>query len=158
MGAKNLVCLSLVFLAAAMAQTHAADICAKADHVALCRSMAKGVGNNPVAATRAGIEKLITATKLAREASIKSGRSGALGVCKETYANAISELKTGLDYLQKKDKDSLNIELSGAMTDYTTCDDAIAESGVVGKAVGVLKNDRMLLRMASTCLYLATLT
>ncbi|XP_022151772.1 uncharacterized protein LOC111019676 [Momordica charantia] len=158
MGAKNLVCLSLVLVAVAVAQAHAADICAKADYAALCRSMVKGAGNNPVAATRAGIEKLILATKIAREARLKSAKSGALGVCKETFANAISELKMGLDYLQKKDKDSLNIELSGAMTDYTTCDDAIAESGVVGKAVGIVKIDRTLLNMASNCLYLSTLT
>lgn len=154
----NLVCLSLsvmLFLAAGVSVL-ADDMCTKAEHVALCRSMVGGA-SDPVAATKAGLEKLIMETKRAMEASVKSGGKGPLEVCKETYGYAIGDLETGLEYLKSNDKGSLGGEMSSTMTYYTTCDDAIKESGTSEEATGILKVDSTLLHMASTCMYLASL-
>lgn len=162
MGEKNLVCLSLVFLAAAVAvlagHAHGADICAKADYVPLCRSMAKGAANNPAAALKVAMEKMIVETKRAKAASAKIGKSPALLLCAENYGYNISYLQECLMLLKIKDKNTLMIRLSAVVATYGVCDDAIGESGIVTQAASLVSIDKRLTQMTSNCLHFTSLT
>ncbi|XP_022151919.1 uncharacterized protein LOC111019774 [Momordica charantia] len=161
MGEKNLVCFSLVFLAAAVAllagHAHGSDICVNANDVPQCRAIVKGA-TDPVAALRAAIEQLIFETKRANEASVAlAANPGPLDVCKQNFDNAIRDLQRSLESLKIQDKDSLESHLSAALSDYVRCDGAVIEGDMMVQSVGIFKTDNVLLNMASNVIYLASL-
>ncbi|CAK9316575.1 unnamed protein product [Citrullus colocynthis] len=158
MAEKHLVSFSLVFLAVVVfaGQAHGSAICDKADFPALCRSSVKGA-SDPKSAIKAAIEHLIFETNHAKDSSQKIGHLKSLSVCKQNFNDAIDDLRKSLQYLKNHDIPSLKISLSGALTDYSTCDDAVVESGDERKASSVLSTDTILENMAGNCLYLATL-
>lgn len=157
MAENHMVSFSLVVLAAVFAvQVHGTDICSKADYGPLCRSVVKGA-SDPIAAMKTSIEHLMLETQRAKSTSTKLGKSQSMDVCKQNFDDAIYDLEKSLEYLKKNDKPGLKISLSAALTYYVTCDDAVAEGGIMQMAEGLLSTDTMLRHMASNCLYLSTL-
>ncbi|XP_022151947.1 uncharacterized protein LOC111019796 [Momordica charantia] len=147
-----------VFLVAFMAgHAHVSNICGKADDVPLCRSMVKGA-TDPVAATKASIDQLITETKRAKEASVQLGKSSFMGACTQNFGDNILNLQEGLQALKSRDKGTLMSSLSAVVSLYSGCDDAIGEGGIVTQAAGIVSINSQLIHMASNCLYLADLT
>lgn len=90
---------SLVFLATAtillFGQSYGlrVNLCRRADDGALCYSVVKGL-RNPNVATAAAIHRMISDTTGARKLAARLGRSDDLDVCKESYRDAVSNLKT----------------------------------------------------------------
>ncbi|XP_038893230.1 pectinesterase inhibitor-like [Benincasa hispida] len=158
MAEKHLVSFSFVFLAVAVfaGQAHGSTICDKSDYPALCRSAVKGA-SDPESALKAAIEHLISETNHAKESSQTVGNLKSLSVCKQNFKDAVDDLQKSLQHLKNYDLPSLKISLSGALTDYSTCDDAVVDNGDEKKALGVLSTDALLERLASNCLYLASL-
>ncbi|CAK9316576.1 unnamed protein product [Citrullus colocynthis] len=158
MAGRHLVSFSLVILAVAAltGQAHGSAICDKADFPALCRSTVKDA-SDPTSAMTAAIEHLIFETEHAKDSSQKIGNLKSLSVCKQNLDDALDDLQKSLQYLKNNDIPSLKISLSGALTDYSTCDDAVMENGDEKKASGVLNTDTLLRNLAGNCLYLATL-
>ncbi|XP_008446182.1 pectinesterase inhibitor-like [Cucumis melo] len=158
MGENHLVSFSMVFLFAAVfiGQAHGSSLCDKAAFPALCRSTLKGA-SDPTSALKNAIKHLIFETRRAKVSSLRIGSLKSLVVCKQNFDDAIDDLETSLAYMQKKDIASLKINLSAAMTDYSTCDDAVIESGEQKKASRVLNTDNLLEQLAANCLYLASL-
>lgn len=129
------------------------DLCQKADFKPLCRAVVKGL-TDPRAALGSAIHQLIIQSRRAMRLADKHGKSEYVDVCKESFDDAITSLGTSLKNLKKHDKASLDINLSAALSDYVTCDDAFSESGM-GNPLG--KIDARMRRMASNCLYLSSL-
>ncbi|KAA0061069.1 hypothetical protein IC582_006787 [Cucumis melo] len=128
------------------------DLCKKADYPALCRSVVKGL-TDPSTAMETSIKKLMVETKQAMSVA-KRQKSSAMDVCIEVYDDAYSNLETSLSSLKSHDKGTLNINLSASLTDYVTCDDAIAERGSTSP---VTRNNKLLREMTTNCLYLSGL-
>ncbi|KGN51780.1 pectinesterase inhibitor 12 [Cucumis sativus] len=158
MGEKHLVSFSMVFLLVAVfiSQAQGSALCDEAAFPALCRSTVKGA-SDPTSALKITIEHLIFETKRAKDSSLKIGSLKSLGVCKQNFDDAVDDLQSSLAYMQKKDIPSLKINLSAALTFYSTCDDAVVESGDQKKASTVLSNDLLLQHLAANCLHLSTL-
>lgn len=150
---------SLVFLATAtillFGQSYGlrVNLCRRADYRALCYSVVKGL-RNPNVATAAAIHRMISDTAGARKLAARLGRSDDLDVCKESYGDAVSNLKTCLVNLRRHDKASLKINLSAALSAYQDCNDALVD---FGKYSRLSKTNTVLRRMASNGLYLASL-
>ncbi|XP_038886537.1 uncharacterized protein LOC120076712 [Benincasa hispida] len=128
------------------------DLCQRADFPALCRSVVKGI-HDPSVAIESTIKQLMFQTKQAMNVA-RRRKSSAMDVCIEVYDDAYSNLETCLSSLQSHDKGTLNINLSAALTDYVTCDDAVAEIGLISP---VTRTNDLMRRMASNCLYLSSL-
>ncbi|KAF3431223.1 hypothetical protein FNV43_RR25953 [Rhamnella rubrinervis] len=160
MAFKHYTLFSLVFLAAASisisgAQARGVNLCAKADYPALCLLLVKGE-TDPTRATESVIYRLIRQTKKAKKHLSRFGtsQSQVIQVCQESYDDAIYDLHTCLDNLKSHDKAGFNSNLSAALTDYVTCDDAFGELGETSPVQNV---NRKLRRMAGTGLYLETM-
>ncbi|CAK9312370.1 unnamed protein product [Citrullus colocynthis] len=128
------------------------DLCRSADYPALCRSVVKG-RHNPSTAMESAIQQLMIETKQAMNVA-RRRKSSAMDVCIEVYDDAYANLETCLSSLKSQDKGTLNINLSAALTDYVTCDDAVAEVGLTSP---VTRSNDLLRRMTSNCLYLSSL-
>ena len=128
------------------------DLCKKADYPALCRSVVKGLVD-PSTAMETSIKQLMVETKQAMSVA-KRQKSSAMDVCIEVYDDAYSNLETCLSSLKSHDKGTLNINLSAALTDYVTCQDAIAEKGLSSP---ITRNNNLLSQMTTNCLYLSGL-
>ncbi|KAB1202710.1 hypothetical protein CJ030_MR7G024230 [Morella rubra] len=164
MAMKHYTSFSLVFLATitgllaggADAGEHSdntKDLCHRADFQPLCRSVVKGL-NEPHAALESAINQLISHSHRAKGLAGRHGKSQNVDVCKENFDDAIFNLKTSLKNLKTRDLDSLNTNLSAALSDYVTCDDAFTESSQ-NNPIG--DTDTLLRHMASNCLYLSSL-
>jgi pectinesterase inhibitor-like protein len=165
MAIKHYTSFSLVFLATTtvllVGRTHGHglrtgkhDICQKADFKPLCRTVVKGL-TDPRVALRSAIHQLIIQSRRAIRLADLHGKSDQyMDVCKESFDDALTSLRTSLKNLKNHDRASLNINLSAALSDYVTCDDAFSESGM-GNPLG--KIDALMSRMASNCLYLSSL-
>lgn len=129
------------------------DICKKSDYPGLCRSVVKGL-KTPTVAIEAAIRQLMSETKQAMAVAQRQKSKPGMDVCYENYDDAYSNLETCLSNLKTHDKGSLNINLSAALTDYVTCDDAVAE---VGGPSTLTRTNVMLREMASNCLYISSL-
>lgn len=129
------------------------DLCRKADYKPLCRSIVRGQ-SDPRAAVGSAIYQLIFQSRQAMRLADRLGKSPYAKSCKENFDDAIYNLNTCLQNLRKRDKASLNINLSAALNDYVTCDDTFSESG---RSNPLRKTDALLRHMASNCLYLSTL-
>ncbi|XP_038891721.1 uncharacterized protein LOC120081119 [Benincasa hispida] len=164
MAENRLVSFSLVFLAAATVvlfagQAQGIDICGEAGYVPLCRSVVKGVSDPAVAIVKA-IEHLLFETKRAKAASVKMVNKQAINVCNQNYDSAIDDLEKALEYLKSNDKASLRVMLSGALSFYVSCTDAVMEVtgfGVVKMVSEIVKTDTTLKQLASNCLHIASL-
>ncbi|CAK9316574.1 unnamed protein product [Citrullus colocynthis] len=161
MAEKQLVSFSLVFLAAVLfaGQAQGSDICQEAQYVPLCRSVVKGT-SDPTVAIKIAIENLLFETKRAKAGSVKLANAQAINACNQNYDSAIDSLEKGLQYLKSKDKQSLQVMLSGALSFYVSCSDAVVEVssfGVVKMASTIMNTDTTLQHLASNCLHVASL-
>ncbi|KAG6650822.1 hypothetical protein I3843_06G064200 [Carya illinoinensis] len=161
MAIKHFASLSLVILALATTllagQAEArrglgGNLCRRANYPAICRSAVKGL-RNPYAAMSSAIRQLIAQTNRAKRLAAKLGRSGAGEVCRESYADAIGDLRTCSVNLRRHDKPGLNINLSAALSAFGDCDDALSDYG----RSPLSRKNQALHKMASNGLYLATL-
>ncbi|KAG7029213.1 hypothetical protein SDJN02_07550, partial [Cucurbita argyrosperma subsp. argyrosperma] len=128
------------------------DICQKADYPALCRSVARGQAD-PSVVLEATIRLLMVQTYKAM-GQARRDKTSAMEVCLEVYDDAFSSLQTAISNLKSHDKGSLGINLSAALTDYVTCDDAVEESGLSSP---VTRRNARMRKMTSNCLYLSSL-
>ncbi|KAA0034294.1 pectinesterase inhibitor-like [Cucumis melo var. makuwa] len=166
MAKKQSVSFSPVFLVVATAvvvlfagQAQGVDICAQAEYVPLCRSVVKGA-SDPTVAIKTAIQHLSFETKRAKTASSILGNKQAIDACTQNYDSALDNLQKSLEYLQIKDLPSLRVMLSGALSFYVSCTDAVAEVstfGVVKMAKNVEKTDTALQHLAGNCLHIASL-
>ncbi|XP_062109480.1 uncharacterized protein LOC133820937 [Humulus lupulus] len=130
------------------------DICRRADYTAVCRAAVKGQ-KNPFVATQLAVKQLISSTFGAKKAASKGGRgSPVLGICRENYDDALSNLQSSLSKMRAHDKGSFNSYVSASLTDFVTCDDAFSEMGMSSP---LTRTNARLRQMASNILYLATL-
>ncbi|EOA34730.1 hypothetical protein CARUB_v10022301mg [Capsella rubella] len=130
------------------------DPCSVSDFKVLCRSVVKGQ-KNVNAATEVSIRELMKRTIKAKEAA-KIGRKsgGGLKTCYSNYDSALDNLQKALKNIKQNDGFSLNINLSASLTDFDTCNDAMAG----GKGSNVFaKSTSTLHEMADNCLALSTL-
>ncbi|KAH7573481.1 hypothetical protein ACOSP7_007176 [Xanthoceras sorbifolium] len=72
--------------------------------------------------------------------------------CKEMYDDALDNLKSAMDAIPQRDISTVNIMLSAALTDFTTCDDEFTEED---SPVGDI--DNKLNKLLSNCLAIASL-
>ncbi|XP_004135485.1 uncharacterized protein LOC101212847 [Cucumis sativus] len=168
MAKKQLVSFSPVFLVVAAAaavvvlfagQAQGVDICVHSEYIPLCRSVVKGA-SDPTAAIKTAIGHLLFETKRAKTSSVVLGNEQAISACNQNYDLALDNLQKSLEYLQSKDLASLRVMLSGALSSYVSCTDAVAEVssfGVVKMAKNVEQTDTTLQHLAGNCLHIASL-
>ncbi|XP_002527901.2 uncharacterized protein LOC8273479 [Ricinus communis] len=120
--------LFLLLLAAGQAQATIIkhDLCESADYKRLCRSTLHGI-KKPSEAIEAGIRNVIHKTRHAIFLSREMGNSENNDICKEMYDDVISDLEESIQNLKNGDKNTLNTNLSAAISYFSTCDDAFAE-------------------------------
>ncbi|KAH7515690.1 putative invertase inhibitor [Ziziphus jujuba] len=166
MAFKHYVSFSLVFLATASiflaneAQAHAGvnnnnDLCCKSDYPALCRSLIKGQ-TNPFGAAQTVVNHLIMETQRAKKhvARFGSSQSQVIGICQDSYDDALDNLHTCLGNLKGNDKGSFNSNLSAALSDFEVCNDGFNE---LGESSPVKDVNSLLENIADTGLYLESL-
>ncbi|KAG7034534.1 hypothetical protein SDJN02_04264, partial [Cucurbita argyrosperma subsp. argyrosperma] len=158
MAQQNLVSLFLIAAILLCCQAHASDVCDKAEYVDLCKSVVKGA-TDPKAAIKTSLEFLLSETQRLKASSGKFKNSQFIDVCTENYDSAIDDLNNSLKNLQSNDIASLKITLSGSLSFYETCNDAVAEGGkgVVKVASKLVKKDNKLKHIAANALHFATL-
>ena len=144
----------LVFLATATlllaGQARGVNLCSKANFPAVCHAAVKNL-KDPHSATRSAINLLIFKTAKAKVLARRFRSSD----CNEIYDDAVYNLFTCLENLKGHDKASLNINLSAALSDYEQCDDTFAD---FSRHSPLVRTNKLLKRMASNGLYLASLT
>ncbi|KAF3431224.1 hypothetical protein FNV43_RR25954 [Rhamnella rubrinervis] len=131
------------------------DLCSGSSYPAMCRSIVKGQ-TNPQCATEAVVNQLVVETKHANTNVDRFGstQSQVIQICKENYDIALTNLQTSLTNLKSKDTAGFKSNLSAALADYVTCDDAFGE---LGETSPVANTNKMLREMADTGLYLVTM-
>ncbi|KAK2644505.1 hypothetical protein Ddye_019700 [Dipteronia dyeriana] len=77
--------------------------------------------------------------------------SNLLDDCKELYDDALDNLKSAMDAIPKRDTITVNIMLSAALTDFSTCAD-----GFTGKNSPVGGIDNKLKKLVSNCLAISS--
>ena len=144
----------LVFLATATlllaGQARGVNLCGKANFPAVCHAAVKNL-KDPHSATRSAINLLIFKTAKAKVLARRFRSSD----CNEIYDDAVYNLFTCLENLKGHDKASLNINLSAALSDFEQCDDTFAD---FSRHSPLVRTNKLLKRMASNGLYLASLT
>ncbi|KAK4855203.1 hypothetical protein QYF36_004992 [Acer negundo] len=93
-------------------------------------------------------------TNLAKDPKFLSDQknSNLLDDCKEMYDDALDNLKSAMDAIPKRDIITVNIMLSAALTDFSTCAD-----GFTGKNSPVGGIDNKLHKLVSNCLAISSL-
>ncbi|XP_010524736.1 PREDICTED: putative pectinesterase/pectinesterase inhibitor 26 [Tarenaya hassleriana] len=132
------------------------NICEKTDFPALCESsiqpLVKGeIKIDPESVLLLAIQASIEATK---KALITAGEVADAADCKELYDDAVMNLEDAVNAVKSRDPDTVNSDLSAALTDYSTCNDGFEETGEPNPLADVGDN---LMKMASNCLAIATL-
>ncbi|XP_022977265.1 uncharacterized protein LOC111477633 [Cucurbita maxima] len=158
MAQQNLVSFFLIAAILLGCQAHASDLCDKAEYVELCKSVVKGA-TDPKAAIKTSIEFLLSETRRLKASSEKLKSSQFIDVCTDNYDSAIDDLNNSLQNLRSNDIASLQITLSGSLSFYETCNDALAEGGkgVVQVASRLVKQDHKLQHIAANALHFASL-
>ncbi|KAG9457863.1 hypothetical protein H6P81_002371 [Aristolochia fimbriata] len=119
-------------------------ICAKTDYPDVCESSLKpyklDVGSiSPTSVVgmllRACTEQTSAATKeaakLIADSSIDDTLRSYVKVCRESYSDALNNLEDAVAALASGDKNSFNIMVSAAMTDFVSCEDGFEEMDTV---------------------------
>ncbi|KAK0606824.1 hypothetical protein LWI29_004830 [Acer saccharum] len=140
-------------------------ICESTDYPSLCwpyistfysgKSDATTVLEMAINATAQQIKMAQSAlANLAKEPKFLSDKknSNLLDDCKEMYVDALDNLKSAMDAIPKGDIITVNIMLSAALTDFTTCAD-----GFTGKNSPVGGIDNKLHKLVSNCLAISSL-
>lgn len=158
MAIKHCTSFSLLLILLAMvsnSESRPVNLCSGADYIPLCQKIVKGQ-NSPLGATDQVIHLLIKETESAKRLLLQyaSSKSQPAQICKECYDDAVFDLQLCLTNQKDHDKGSFNSNLSAALTDYVTCDDAYAEKRQVSP---VKKLNKMLRQIADTGLYLETM-
>ncbi|XP_010552665.1 PREDICTED: uncharacterized protein LOC104822979 [Tarenaya hassleriana] len=155
----QMVRVTAVVVVVLMAVTEAAgrpkadDPCSVTDFPVLCKSAVKNM-KDPLSATAAAINALLPLTEKAKAEAQKGKSDGGFSICLSNYDSAIDNLNKSLKNIRENDGFSLNVNLSAALTNFETCNDAVDGSPAakdIAKSAGVLR------QMADNCLSLSTL-
>lgn len=94
------------------------------------------------------------AKKLSEKGTVPSIIAGNLDVCQENYAEALDNLLSASNAIAARDVGTMNIMLSAALTDFSTCENGFGEM----PGISPLKvYDDILIELASNCLAVAEL-
>ncbi|XP_077217740.1 pectinesterase inhibitor-like [Tasmannia lanceolata] len=78
-----------------------------------------------------------------------------LGVCSDTYSDALDQLQSATDAIAAHDSHMVNIMLSAAMSDFSSCEDGFMETP--GLVSPISSYSDTLMKLTSNCLALSTL-
>lgn len=141
-------------------------ICEKTDYPFLCMSSLApflASSNNPAAVLEMAIKAsvnyteaaLAKAMRLSSDPSTSSITKAYIADCQENYSDAIDNFNIAANAISSGDIGLMNSMLSGAISDFQTCDDGFAEMNELDSPFKEI--DTNLSHMASNCLAIAAL-
>ncbi|CAH8353308.1 unnamed protein product [Eruca vesicaria subsp. sativa] len=130
-------------------------ICGKTDNPALCESsisplLTAAIKPDASSVLVLAIQASINATKVV----LPTVNKVAAADCQELYDDAVANLEDAINAVKESDIDTVNTNLSAAMTDYGTCNDGFEEAGETNPLADVADK---LTKMVSNCLAISSL-